>query len=146
MRLHIAHSTVYNYDPPASGAIQLLRLTPRNHDGQYVVRWRIDVSPDARLSAREDAFGNMTHVFTATGPFRQLSVAVDGEVETHGTDGVIRGTVERFPPSLFLRETPQTQADTAIENSCRRGPRRRRRRGARQPARIAGTASRRNSL
>jgi transglutaminase-like putative cysteine protease len=116
MRLHIAHSTVYNYDPPASGAIQLLRLTPRNHDGQYVVRWRIDVSPDARLSAREDAFGNMTHVFTATGPFSQLSVAVDGEVETHGTDGVIRGTVERFPPGLFLRETPLTQADTAIAN------------------------------
>ena len=50
MRLHIAHSTVYHYDPPATGAIQLLRLTPRNHDGQYVVRWRIDVSPDARLS------------------------------------------------------------------------------------------------
>ena len=79
MRLHIAHSTVYHYDPPASGAIQLLRLTPRNHDGQYVVRWRIDVSPDARLSMREDAFGNMTHVFSATGPFNQLSVAVDGE-------------------------------------------------------------------
>ncbi len=116
MRLHIAHSTVYNYDPPASGAIQLLRLTPRNHDGQYVVRWRIDVSPDARLSAREDAFGNMTHVFTATGPFSQLSVAVDGEVETHGTDGVVRGTVERFPPGLFLRETPLTQADAAIAN------------------------------
>lgn len=114
MRLHIAHSTVYNYDPPASGAIQLLRLTPRNHDGQYVTRWRIDVSPDARLSAREDAFGNMTHVFTATGPFSQLSVAVDGEVETHGTDGVVRGTVERFPPGLFLRETPLTQADIAI--------------------------------
>jgi len=114
MRLRIAHTTVYHYDPPASGAIQLLRLTPRNHDGQYVVRWRIDVSPDARLSAREDAFGNMTHVFSATGPFRQLTVAVDGEVETHGTDSVVRGTVERFPPSLFLRETALTQPDTAI--------------------------------
>jgi transglutaminase-like putative cysteine protease len=115
MRLHIAHSTVYHYDPPASGAIQLLRLTPRNHDGQYVVRWRIDVSPDVRLSAREDAFGNMTHVFSATGPFPQLTVAVDGEVETHGTDGVVRGTVERFPPGLFLRETVLTQADAAME-------------------------------
>jgi transglutaminase-like putative cysteine protease len=116
MRLHIAHSTVYLYDPPATGAIQLLRLTPRNHDGQYVMRWRIDVSPDARLSAREDAFGNMTHVFSATGPLSQLTVAVDGDVETHNTDGVVRGTVERFPPSLFLRETAQTQADTAIVN------------------------------
>jgi len=116
MRLHIAHSTVYQYDPPASGAIQLLRLTPRNHDGQYVARWRIDVSPDVRLSAREDAFGNMTHVFSATGPFSQLTVAVDGDVETHGTDGVVRGTVERFPPSLYLRETALTQADAAIVN------------------------------
>jgi transglutaminase-like putative cysteine protease len=116
MRIHIAHSTVYHYDPPAAGAIQVLRLTPRNHDGQYVVRWRIDVSPDARLSAREDAFGNITHVFSADGPFAQLSVAVEGEVETHGADGVVRGTVERFPPNLFLRETTLTQADAAIED------------------------------
>jgi transglutaminase-like putative cysteine protease len=114
MRLRIAHSTVYQYDPPAAGAIQLLRLTPRNHDGQYVVRWRIDVSPDARLSAREDAFGNVTHVFSAAGPFRELSVAVDGEVETHSTDGVVHGTVERFPPALFLRSTALTEADAAL--------------------------------
>ena len=50
MRLRIAHRTVYRYDPPAAGVIQMLRLTPRNHDGQYVVRWRIDVS--ARRAAR----------------------------------------------------------------------------------------------
>jgi transglutaminase-like putative cysteine protease len=114
MRLRIAHATIYQYDPPAAGAIQLLRLTPRNHDGQYVVRWRIDVSPDARLLAREDAFGNITHVFSTAGPFRELSIAVEGEVETHGTDGVVRGTVERFPPSLFLRQTTLTQADAAL--------------------------------
>src|SRR5215475_12347536 len=90
MLLRIAHSTIYHYDPPAAGAIQLLRLTPRDHDGQYVVRWRIDVAPDARLSAREDAFGNITHVFSTAGPFTQLSVSVEGEVETHGTDGVVR--------------------------------------------------------
>ena len=30
--------------PPANSVIQMLRLTPRNHDGQYVARWRIDVS------------------------------------------------------------------------------------------------------
>lgn len=114
MRLHIAHSTIYQYDEPAAGAIQLLRLTPRNHDGQYVVRWRIDVSPDARLSAREDAFGNITHVFSAAGPFRELSIAVEGEVETHGTDGVVRGTVERFPPSLYLRQTALTHTDAAL--------------------------------
>jgi transglutaminase-like putative cysteine protease len=114
MRLRIAHNIVRRYDPPAAGAIQVLRLTPRNHDGQYVIGWRIDVSTDARLNAHEDAFGNVTHVFTADGPLETLSVDVDGEVETQNTEGVVRGTVERFPPSLFLRDTSLTQADESI--------------------------------
>jgi transglutaminase-like putative cysteine protease len=116
MRIHIAHRTEYRYDPPAAGVIQVLRLTPRNHEGQYVVRWRIDVSADARLNAHEDAFGNITHVFSADGPFGELSVEVDGEVETQNTNGVVRGTVERFGPSLFLRDTALTQADAAIRD------------------------------
>src|ERR1700733_4281677 len=114
MRLRVAHSSVYSYDPPAAGAIQVLRLTPRNHEGQYVERWRIDVTPDVRLAAHEDAFGNPTHVFTADGPLDELVVEVGGEVETQNNDGVVRGTVERFPPSLFLRDTALTQADDAI--------------------------------
>jgi transglutaminase-like putative cysteine protease len=114
MRLRIVHRNVYRYDPPAAGVIQLLRLTPRNHEGQYVMRWRIDVSADTRLAAHEDAFGNLTHVFSAEGPFEELSVEVDGEVETQSTDGIVRGTAERFAPSLFLRDTALTQADTGI--------------------------------
>ena len=39
---------------------------------------------------------------------------VEGEVETQDTAGVVKGAVERFPPSLYLRETPQTRADDAI--------------------------------
>jgi len=114
MRLRIAHQTVYRYDPPAAGVIQVLRLTPRNHEGQYIVRWRIDISADARLAAHEDAFGNITQVFSADGPFEELTVEVDGEAEMQSTEGVVRGTVERFPPSLFLRGTALTQADPAI--------------------------------
>ena len=116
MRLRIAHSSVYRYDPPAAGVIQVLRLTPRNHEGQYVERWRIDVVPDARLAAHEDAFGNITHVFTTDGPLEELRVEVDGEVETQNVNGVVRGSVERFPPSLFLRDTALTQADGAIRD------------------------------
>jgi len=99
---------------PAAGVIQMLRLTPRNHDGQYVARWRIDVSTDCRLDQHEDAFGNITHAFTAEGPFGELTVAVEGEVETRDTQGVVRGAVERFPPSLYLRETPLTSPDANI--------------------------------
>jgi transglutaminase-like putative cysteine protease len=114
MRVHIHHSTVYRYEPPAAGAIQLLRLTPRDHEGQHVARWRIEVSPDARLAAHEDAFGNVTHVFNSAGPLSELRIEVDGAVDTQNTHGVVSGTAERFPPSLFLRPTPLTTADEAI--------------------------------
>src|SRR5437773_12291613 len=114
MRIQISHLTNYRYDAPATGSIQMLRLTPRNHDGQYVARWRIDVSTDCRLDQHEDAFGNITHAFTADGPFSELSVAVEGEVETRDTQGIVRGTVERFPPSFYLRETVLTSPDAAI--------------------------------
>jgi transglutaminase-like putative cysteine protease len=114
MRIRIVHESVYRYETPAKSAIQLLRLTPRNHEGQYVVRWRIDVSEDCRLEQHEDAFGNLTHSFTVDGPISELHIGVDGEVDTQDTAGVIRGTLERFPPSLFLRETDLTQPDDAI--------------------------------
>ena len=114
MRIGIVHRTTYRYDAPATGVIQMLRLTPRNHDGQFVVRWRIDVSTDCRLDQHEDAFGNICHTFTADGPFNELMVSVDGEVETRNSDGVVAGAIERFPPTLFLRDTPLTRADDAI--------------------------------
>src|SRR5205807_8178601 len=98
MRIRVSHLTTYRYDTPATSVIQTLRLTPRNHDGQYVTRWRIDVSTDCWLHQHEDAFGNITHAFTADGPFQELAVTAEGEVETRDTEGIILGSVERFPP------------------------------------------------
>lgn len=107
MRLRISHATTYTYDPPPNGVIQVLRLTPGNHDGQYVADWHVDVSVDAKLDMQHDAFGNITHVFSH-GPLTDLTVHVSGLVETQDTGGVLKGTVERFPPSFFLRMTPLT--------------------------------------
>ena len=118
MRLRIAHSTTYRYEPPASSVIQILRMTPGNHDGQYVVDWQIDVSTDSRLDMHEDAFGNTTHVLTH-GPIADLTVSVEGLIETQDTGGVLRGTDERFPPSLFLRATPLTEINPALAGFAR---------------------------
>jgi transglutaminase-like putative cysteine protease len=114
MRIRISHATTYRYDTPPKSVTQVLRLTPRNHDGQYVVNWRIDVSQDCQMHQRDGAFGNISHSFTAEGPFDELTVTVDGEVDTQDTSGVIKGAVERFPPPLYLRDTPLTEADAAI--------------------------------
>jgi transglutaminase-like putative cysteine protease len=114
MRIRIFHETVYRYGTPAKSAIEILRLTPRNHDGQYIVRWRLELSVDCRLDPFEDAFGNLAHSFTVDGPLSELVIRVDGEVETQDTAGIINGTMERFPPSLYLRETPLTAPNAAI--------------------------------
>lgn len=116
MRIHVSHQTAYGYAPAAKSLIQTLRLTPRNHDGQFVVHWRIDVDLDSRLKPSEDAFGNITHLLSVGGPLTKLVVTVDGEVQTHDTAGIVRGTVERFPPPLFLRDTPLTTCDDAVRS------------------------------
>ncbi len=114
MRISISHETVYRYETPANSAIEILRLTPRNHDGQYIVRWRIELNHDCKLDSFEDAFGNLAHTFTVDGPVNELSIRVVGVVETQDMFGLIKGTTERFPPSLYLRETELTKLDPAI--------------------------------
>jgi transglutaminase-like putative cysteine protease len=118
MRLRITHQTTYRYEPAATGIIQILRLTPGSHDGQYVAEWQIDVSSDSRLDMHEDAFGNVTHVMTH-GPIEDLTITVGGLIETHDTGGVLRGTDERFPPSLFLRATDLTSVNSPMEAFAR---------------------------
>ncbi|MET0277744.1 MAG: transglutaminase family protein [Pseudorhodoplanes sp.] len=108
MRIRIWHDTTYRYSWPVTGVIQTLRLTPRNTDGQYIMGWRIDISADCPLTCHVDAFGNVTHTLTADGPLDRLVVHVEGEAEIEDTNGIVKGTFEPFPPSLFLRETPLT--------------------------------------
>lgn len=114
MRILISHDTVYRYNEPPHGIVQTLRLTPRNHASQYVAWWRIDISADCQLDAHEDAFGNLTHTFSIENPIDELTIHVEGAVDTEDAHGIVRGAIERFPPSLFLRETSLTQPDEAI--------------------------------
>jgi transglutaminase-like putative cysteine protease len=119
MRILVKHETTYRYESPAKSAIQKLLLTPRNHYGQHLLDWRIDISRDVRLRSLEDAFGNVMHSCSVDGPIDQLSTLIEGEVETFDTSGVVRGAVERFPPALYLRETQLTVADDALRDFAR---------------------------
>lgn len=108
MRISIEHRTVYSYEEPPTYVIQTLRMTPRPHAGQLVRRWRTEVEPDVHVHEMNDSFGNIVHTFTIAEPINQLAVAVAGIVETTDTNGIVSGTREVFPPSLFLRETTLT--------------------------------------
>jgi transglutaminase-like putative cysteine protease len=119
MRVRIAHDTVYRYDRPVKALVQALRLTPRDHDGQHVLRWRIEPSVDGRLKPREDALGNIVHMFSADRPVEEIAVRVTGEVETSDGTGILSGTVERVPDLFYLRETELTAADEPLREFAR---------------------------
>jgi transglutaminase-like putative cysteine protease len=114
MRLRIRHETAYAYETPALSAIQILRLTPRGHNGQFVIDWRVEVDRDCKLDTATDPFGNTVHSFTVDGPLDGLTIIAEGEIETSDTDGVVSGQPEPMPPAVFLRETRLTTADAAI--------------------------------
>ena len=114
MRIKVEHRTTYLYDDPPSSIVQILRLTPRSHESQQVHNWRISLDRDALLAPGEDAFGNIIHTLAINRPVDDLTIAVEGEVEMHDAGGVLRGTVERFPSGLYLRETPLTRPDSEL--------------------------------
>lgn len=114
MRIRVVHETLYTYEQPARGLIQVMRLTPRDHDGQHVRHWRIATSVDGRLTAREDGFGNLVHWFTPDEAADALTIRVTGEVDTDDTHGVVRGGVERLPDAFFLRETDLCAPSAAL--------------------------------
>jgi len=113
MRIRVDHATTYGYERPADGVIQALRVQPRDHEGQRVANWRVDVEADGVLRARQDAFGNWLHLFAADQPLTSLTVRVVGEVEVRDMGGVVPAA-EPFAPGVFLRATPLTLPDPAL--------------------------------
>jgi transglutaminase-like putative cysteine protease len=119
MRLTIDHRTTYRFSEPQARLVQMLRLTPQNSHDQTVAEWRIDVDHDAKMRDGCDGWGNQVTMLYVEGPIDGIEIAVSGEVVTSHSDGVLHGVAERFPPSLFLRDTAATPRDAAIAGWAR---------------------------
>ena len=114
MRLAIDHRTRYRFSEPQARIVQLLRVTPQDHDGQTVAGWRIDVDRDCRLREGRDGFGNITTMLYIDGPVGDFEIAVHGEVLTEPRGGRIVGAPDPLPALLYTRATALTRADAAI--------------------------------
>lgn len=114
MRLGIDHRTRYRFSEPQARIVQLLRVTPQDHDGQTVASWRIDVDQDCRLREGRDGFGNITTMLYIDGPVSDFEIAVHGEVLTEPRSGRIAGAPDPLPALLYTRATALTRPDPAI--------------------------------
>ena len=114
MRLSIDHRTNYRFSEPQARLVQMLRMTPQNSHDQTVAGWRIDVDRDAKMREGRDGYGNPTTMLYVDGPLDSIEINVSGEVLTTHSSGLVIGTSEPFPPTVFLRSTEMTRADEAI--------------------------------
>jgi transglutaminase-like putative cysteine protease len=110
MQLHIRHETTYRYDQPVKYSIQSLRLTPRQDGGQRLVAWRIQ-APGRRVE-QTDAHGNVTHLLTVEEPHREVSIIVQGVVETGGSGPI--ADEGPLAPLAYLAPTSLTRPDARI--------------------------------
>ena len=115
MRLQVRHQTAYRYETPVAAATQTLRLIPRSYEGLTVHRWMVRSDLKDDLPSFIDGYGNVVHCHSINQPHLAAAIFVEGEVETMNTHGIVRGAPEPLPPLFFLRRTPLTMPDAALE-------------------------------
>ncbi|MFN6925774.1 MAG: transglutaminase domain-containing protein [Tabrizicola sp.] len=119
MRLTVDHVTRYTYDHPVRSVVQSHRLTPSAFAGQKVLDWEVTVSDGVKGAAHRDGAGDQLQGWTIAGPVTAVEVSVRGTVETTDLAGVLRGHREVLAPEVYLRATPPTRADVALQALAR---------------------------
>ncbi|CAI1788034.1 Uncharacterized protein conserved in bacteria [Serratia ficaria] len=111
MKLNIEHSTHYRYAQQVQRSTQYLRLTPQNSRHQRILSWQLTLPEHAVRTT--DAFGNVLHVLTLDEPHQAITIQAHGVVEIE--DGVDDLALGHLSPLVFLRYSPLTQPDAAIQ-------------------------------
>lgn len=119
MILSVQHETHYRYDAPVRGVVQSHRLFPSECESQRVIDWRIEIDGAQLGGSWRDGAGDRIQAVSVAGPLETLVVRVRGRVETSDTAGVLRGHRERINPLVYMRETPATAVDVALDALAR---------------------------
>jgi len=119
MILTVSHVTTYDYASPVRGALQSLRLTPSRYEGQRVIDWQIAVEGGHKGGSFRDGAGDWIEGWSVRGPLTGVVVRVEGTVEVTDLAGILRGHRENVPAAAYLRETPATHADAALQALAR---------------------------
>jgi|FreactcultuFSWF8_1027224.scaffolds.fasta_scaffold00020_178 transglutaminase-like putative cysteine protease len=83
-RLHVVHSTGFQYESEVLASFNEARMTPMNGEGQYLIQHKFNVSPAASLFEYSDYFETQVKAFDVQLPHTTLKIVVDSIVETHG--------------------------------------------------------------
>lgn len=122
MQLSIRHTTHYAFARPVVHALQRLRLTPKETQGQRIIHWSMSFdNAYAELQYDDQHFNHVTLIGLAPGA-RAVTVTCEGVVETDDNAGVIGRHSGHLPLWSFLRQTPLTRPGAKLRALLREVP------------------------
>ncbi len=109
LTLSIRHTTHYAFAQPVVHALQRLRLTPKETQGQRIIDWQMGFdNAQAELQYDDQHFNHVTLIGLAPGA-HEVTVTCQGVVETDDNAGVIGRHSGHLPLWSFVRQTPLTR-------------------------------------
>ncbi len=109
MRLSIRHTTNYTFSEPVVHALQRLRLTPKETQGQKILDWRMEYENAHPELEYEDQHFNTTTLIAIEPGINEVTVTCRGTVQTEDSAGVIGRHSGHMPLWSFLGQTPLTK-------------------------------------
>ena len=109
MRLSIKHTTRYRFDNPVVHALQRLRLTPKETQGQKILEWSMEYENAREELTYEDQHHNTTTLVGVEAGAREVTITCSGRVDTHDHAGVIGRHSGHLPLWSFLAQTSRTK-------------------------------------
>ena len=122
LKLQVRHTTHYAFGEPVVHALQRLRLTPKETQGQRIIDWRMGLdNAQVELQYDDQHFNHVTLISLAPGA-REVTVTCEGLVETEDNAGVIGRHSGHLPLWSFLRQTPLTKPGPRMRTLLRDMP------------------------
>mgnify|MGYP005855214651 CR=1 FL=1 len=122
MKLKIKHTTHYAFTQPVVHALQRLRLTPKETQGQRIIAWNMTFdNAHAELQYDDQHFNHVTLIGLEQGA-HEVTVTCEGVIETDDNAGVIGRHSGHLPLWSFLRQTPLTRPGAKLRALLRDVP------------------------
>lgn len=122
LTLQVRHTTHYAFAQPVVHALQRLRLTPKETQGQRIIDWSMTFdNARAELQYDDQHFNHVTLISLNPGA-RGVTVTCEGRVATEDNAGVIGHHSGHLPLWSFLRQTPLTRPGGKLRALLREVP------------------------
>ena len=109
MRLSIRHTTRYRFSEPVVHALQRLRLTPKETQGQEILSWEMEYDNASPELTYEDQHHNTTTLVSVDSEASIVTITCRGEVDTSDHAGVIGRHAGHLPLWSFCSQSDLTR-------------------------------------